>query len=183
MDSIDPRSRDDDRSVPRPPLPNTTPLINGVYNHPGISASGGDTGGIASGYTLMVAGRCSGKTSFLRLLLDTSDISTSATKEQLASVAKFVQGCNAHTSHIRTTSVDIELDDDTKGFPQRCTLSLIDTPSIDFDDENAAERVVSDTLRLIDARFVEGMEDVGPILLSLVRALIRTTGLGYPGWR
>ena len=60
------------------------------------------------GYTLMVAGRRTGKTSFLRLLLDTSVISPSATHDQLQSVAKFVQGCAGYTPHVRAVSVNID---------------------------------------------------------------------------
>ncbi len=100
----------------------------------------------------------SGKTSFLRLLLDTSIISTKASKEQLASVAKFVQGCSGHTSYIRSTSIDIELDIDS---PASLGLTLIDTPSLDFKDEQAAERLVTDILRHINQRFQEGIDDVG----------------------
>jgi hypothetical protein len=116
--------------------------------------------GVTSGYTLMVAGQRTGKTSFLRLILDTCDISQTTTKDQLASVAKFVQGCSGHTSHIRSASIDVDIDADNAGIPQRLNLSLIDTPSLDFQDESASERLVSEMLRLIETRLAEGMEDV-----------------------
>src|SRR6202034_4212498 len=116
--------------------------------------------GMHSGYTLMVAGQRTGKTSFLRLLLDTSDISQMATKDQLTSIARFVQGSSGHTSHIRTASVDIELDTQGSGVSQRLTLSLVDTPSLDFSDDSASERLVSELLRYVDARFSEGIDDV-----------------------
>ncbi|RDB17826.1 Cell division control protein 11 [Hypsizygus marmoreus] len=109
-------------------------------------------------FTLLVAGCRGGKTSFLRLLLDTSTISPTATKEQLASVAKFVQGSNSHTSYIRPTSIDINVDIDGNGGTEQIGLHLIDTPSLDFKDEKAAEWLVSETLRNIDARFAEGAE-------------------------
>lgn len=118
------------------------------------------TTGTLSGYTLMVAGKRTGKTSFLRLLLDTSDISHTATKDQLASVAKFVQGSSGHTSHIRTASFDIQLDPQATGVFQHLTLSLVDTPSLDFPDDSSSERLVSELLRHIDSRFAEGIEDV-----------------------
>jgi hypothetical protein len=108
----------------------------------------------------MVAGKRTGKTSFLRLLLDTSDISHTATKDQLASVAKFVQGSSGHTSHIRTASFDIQLDPQATGVLQHLTLSLVDTPSLDFADDPSSERLVSELLRHIDSRFAEGIEDV-----------------------
>jgi hypothetical protein len=114
----------------------------------------------------MVAGQRTGKTSFLRLLLDTSDISPMATKEQLVSVAKFVQGSCGHTSHIRTASVDIQLDLHGNGIQQRLSLTLVDTPSLDFDDEPSSERLVLDMLRHVDSRFAEGVEDVRFFFLS-----------------
>jgi hypothetical protein len=99
-----------------------------------------------------------GKTSFLRLLLDTSSISPATTKDQLASVAKFVQGCSGHTAYIRTASVDVDVDIEGTGGLQQLGLTLIDTPSLDFKDETTADRLISDTLRHIDSRFVEGVE-------------------------
>lgn len=102
----------------------------------------------------------SGKTSFLRLLLDTSDISPNVAKDQLASVAKFVQGCSGHTSHIRTASIDINLDVEGNGGRQCLGLTLIDTPSLDFQDEATSERLLADNIRLIDNRFTEGLDDV-----------------------
>lgn len=102
--------------------------------------------------------RITGKTSFLRLLLDTSDIAPSVTKEQLASVAKFVQGCGSHTSYIRSATIDIDLDlDGPSAPPQTLGLTLIDTPSLDFSDEQGAERVMQETLHHVDSRFADGM--------------------------
>jgi len=108
----------------------------------------------------MAAALGSGKTSFLRLLLDTSVVSPRTTKDQLASVAKFVHGCSGHTSYIRTASIDINLDLDGSGQQQTLSLTLIDTPSLDLRDEVPAERLLGETLRHIDSRFAEGIEDV-----------------------
>lgn len=110
----------------------------------------------------------SGKTSFLRLLLDTSAISPNATREQLTSVAKFVQGCSGHTSHIRVASIDIDVDINPNGDQHRLGLTLIDTPSLNFKDEVSAERSVSDTLRHIDARFADGIENVSACTAALL---------------
>ncbi|KAG6820719.1 hypothetical protein H0H93_012772 [Arthromyces matolae] len=99
-------------------------------------------------FTLLVAG-CRG---------DTSSISSNATKEQLANVAKFVQGCNAHTSYIRPTSIDINVDIEGNGKPQSIGLHLVDTPSLDFKDEKGVEWALSEILRNIDGRFAEGIE-------------------------
>ncbi|KAH9947586.1 hypothetical protein B0H21DRAFT_778411 [Amylocystis lapponica] len=112
-----------------------------------------------SGYTLMVAGRRTSKTSFLRLLLDTSIVSQNVSRDQLASVSKFVQGCSGHTSHVRAVSIEIDLTAGDNDEPQPLSLTLIDTPSLDFDDEPAYQRTVSDILRHVDSRFVESIED------------------------
>jgi hypothetical protein len=143
--------------------------INGSTPYPanGYVADSGSSSGGLSGYTLMVAGRRTGKTSFLRLLLDTCDISPSASKDQLASVAKFVQGSSGHTSHIRTASIDIEVDVEGNGQLQRLALSLVDTPSMDFQDETSAERLLSEMLRHVDSRFAEGVEDVSALTMFL----------------
>lgn len=117
-------------------------------------------------HSLTAAALGSGKTSFLRLLLDTSVISPRTTKDQLASVAKFVQGCSGHTSYIRSAAVDINLDHDGSGQQHTLGLTLIDSPSLDFKDEVAAERLLAETLRHIDARFAEGVDDVRRLSLA-----------------
>ncbi|KAI0259802.1 hypothetical protein BC834DRAFT_926130 [Gloeopeniophorella convolvens] len=105
----------------------------------------------------MVAGQPTGKTAFLRLLLDTNDIAPSTSQDQLASVAKFVQGCAGHTSHIRTVSLDIEHPD--TGQRQPISLTLTDTPSLDVRDEVSSERVMGDILRHVETKFSESLED------------------------
>ena len=113
-----------------------------------------------SGYTLMVAGRRTGKTSFLRLLLDTSNLSSSVTRDQLASVAKFVQGCSGHTAHVRSVSIDIDLAPDEADEEAPLKLTLIDTPSLDFEDDSAFQRALQEILRHVEARLGESLEDV-----------------------
>ncbi|KAH7885219.1 hypothetical protein F5I97DRAFT_1811080 [Phlebopus sp. FC_14] len=107
----------------------------------------------------MVAGQRTGKTSFLRLLLDTSDISPTTTKDQLASVAKFVQGCSGHTSHIRSASINIDLNIDPNTHPRVLTLTLLDTPSLDFQDEPSSERTIQEIVRQVESRLAEGIDD------------------------
>ncbi|TCD62681.1 hypothetical protein EIP91_006574 [Steccherinum ochraceum] len=111
------------------------------------------------GYTLMVAGRRTGKTSFLRLLLDTSIIHPSVSQDQLASVAKFVQACAGHTTHLRSVSVNVELADELSDLQEPLQLTLIDTPSLDFLDEAASNRTVQDILRHVEAKFTESVHD------------------------
>ncbi|KAI9058281.1 hypothetical protein FKP32DRAFT_1606743 [Trametes sanguinea] len=113
----------------------------------------------APGYTLMVAGRRTGKTSFLRLLLDTSNVASTVSRDQLASVAKFVQGSSGHTSHVRTVSIDIDLAPEDMDEEHPLSLTLIDTPSLDFDDKHASERALQDILRHVEARLAESLDD------------------------
>ncbi|KAI0670848.1 hypothetical protein C8Q78DRAFT_1069577 [Trametes maxima] len=115
--------------------------------------------GDVPGYTLMVAGRRTGKTSFLRLLLDTNNVASSVSRDQLASVAKFVQGSSGHTSHVRTVSIDIDLAPDELDEEHPLTLTLIDTPSLDFDDKHASERALQDILRHVEGRLGESLDD------------------------
>jgi len=149
------------------------PSYSGTYTG-GSSTNGSVVGGIngtINGYSLMVAGQRTGKTSFLRLLLDSSEISQTATKDQLASVAKFVQGSSAHTSHTRSASIDVELDVDGNGLLQPLALTLVDTPSLRFDDDSS-ERSVTEILRYIESKLAEGIEDVSPILTMVLFFLI-----------
>lgn len=123
-----------------------------------------------SGYTLMVAGRRTGKTSFLRLLLDTSVVSPTVTPDQLASVAKFVQGSAGFTSHVRTVSLNVDqpiADEEGRQELHTLNLTLIDTPCLDFEDEMGSQRVVGEILRHLDARFSESIEDVSVPSCSL----------------
>ncbi|KAI0699290.1 hypothetical protein C8T65DRAFT_303653 [Cerioporus squamosus] len=107
----------------------------------------------------MVAGRRTGKTSFLRLLLDTNSVASTVTRDQLASVAKFVQGCSGHTSHVRTVSVDIDLAPDEADEEHPLNLTLIDTPSLDFEDDASSQRALQEILRHVEARLGETLED------------------------
>ncbi|CDO71409.1 hypothetical protein BN946_scf184909.g3 [Trametes cinnabarina] len=103
--------------------------------------------------------RRTGKTSFLRLLLDTSNIASTVSREQLASVAKFVQGSSGHTSHVRTVSINVDLAPDDVDEEHPLNLTLIDTPSLDFDDKHASERALQDILRHVEARLAESLDD------------------------
>lgn len=112
------------------------------------------------GYTLMVAGQRSGKTAFLRLLLDTSSISHTATQDQLNNLAKFVQGSAGHTAHVRTVAVNVEPEPTQTEQRGPFTLTLVDTPSLDSRDEMGSERTIQDILRHVDSRFMESIDDV-----------------------
>lgn len=138
--------------------------------------------------TIPVRSRITGKTSFLRLLLDTCNISPNVTKDQLTSLAKFVQGCGSHTSFIRSATIDVEVDTDDGTKP--LGLTLIDTPSLDFSDDQAAERLMLETLHHVDSRFAEGigLPEVSARHCLLSRSTVDTTpllpqGRKNPGFR
>ncbi|TFK52436.1 hypothetical protein OE88DRAFT_1807342 [Heliocybe sulcata] len=150
---------EDDRGVA---LPSVAPRAVGHHQMPSLFLNGHTPRPPTeaySGYTLMVAGRRTGKTSFLRLLLDTSVIASTATSEQLTSVAKFVQGCSGPTGHIRTVSIDVDCDSGEHGPSYPLTLTLIDTPSLDFEDEAASDRLTSEIQRHVESRLAESAED------------------------
>ena len=76
-------------------------------------------------------------------------------------------------------SIDITLDVDGPGQYKPLGLTLIDTPSLEFNDEAGADRLLGETIRQIDSRFAEGIEDVGAYSLSPLSALadvLRRTG-------
>lgn len=112
----------------------------------------------------MVAGHRAGKSSFLRLLIDTSNVAPSLNTEQRNALAKFLHGSVAHTNTIRYTSLNFQVGDPDLPTrkpahgPATATLALIDTPSIDWHDGSGAERLISDILRNVEARFAESLD-------------------------
>ncbi|OJT15246.1 hypothetical protein TRAPUB_8168 [Trametes pubescens] len=176
MDPIDHRHRRSDVDHGRVPRDldrlnrNGKPAHHRCHSRPRADRMpDGDT----PGYTLMVAGRRTGKTSFLRLLLDTSNVASSVSRDQLASLAKFVQGSSGHTSHVRTVSIDIDLAPDELDEEHPLTLTLIDTPSLDFADKHASERALQDILRHVESRLGESLDDVSTCPGSLAAHIAR----------
>ncbi|KAH9841620.1 uncharacterized protein C8Q71DRAFT_737940 [Rhodofomes roseus] len=157
MDAVDHRARPDQLVHDDGPYGQVMDEQAGL--RPSRPTTAGDADTDLPGYTLMVAGRRSGKTSFLRLVLDTSVVARSVSHDQLVSVAKFVQGCSGHTSHVRSASVNVDLAPAEGEDSQEFTLTLVDTPSLDFVDDAASQRVVTDILRYVDARFAESIDD------------------------
>jgi septin family protein len=88
---------------------------------------------------MVAGGRGTGKTSLIKLFLDTSDFSSSATLEQKASVAAFLSKSRKGTRAIQKASVEI-----TEVHYDRMLLTLIDTPGLRFGEgeELALERSV-----------------------------------------
>ena len=105
-----------------------------------------------------VAGaRGTGKTSLLRLLLETSDISRSATEDQRASLEQFLSGSLKHTRHINSACVEIQ-----ESRYDRVHLTVIDTPGLDFGDgrELRVERQVTSIIKYLDAQYADTMNEV-----------------------
>lgn len=88
----------------------------------------------------MIAGaRGTGKTSLLKLFLQTSDISPSATPEQKASIEAFMSKGRKSTRGIEKATVEV-----AEARYDRILLTLIDTPGLRFEEggELALERSV-----------------------------------------
>ena len=81
----------------------------------------------------------------------------------MAHLAKFVQTCAAPTTQLRVATLDVEPE---TGAPP-IALGLVDTPALDARDTPAAERVLADIVRFIDARFADAVEDVSKAILHV----------------
>lgn len=112
-------------------------------------------------FNVMVAGgRGTGKTSFLRLFLNTCDVSPSATEAELAALRKFVDGPARHTKSLRAVSVEV-----CEERHDRIQLTVIDTAGFDFEDgrELELERGVQSVMKYIDTQYAETMGEVGAL--------------------
>ncbi|KAI6042688.1 Septin-domain-containing protein [Pisolithus marmoratus] len=106
-------------------------------------------------FNLMVVGGCgTGKTSLLRLLLDTSEISSSASAEQRVSLQRFLQGELKQTQTINTACVEI-----SESRYDKVLLTVIDTPGLDFSQgrELIVERQVTSIIKYIDQQYADTM--------------------------
>jgi hypothetical protein len=93
----------------------------------------------------------------LRLLLDTADISPTATAEQRASYDRFMRGGVKATPRIQSATIDIH-----ESRFDRVLLSVIDTPGLDFQDgrELKLERQVSSIMKYLDGLYADTMSEV-----------------------
>ncbi|KAI9443089.1 septin family protein [Lactarius indigo] len=113
-------------------------------------------------FNLMVAGaQGTGKTSLLRLLLDTADISPAATTEQRASFDRFMRGGVKATPRIHSATIDIH-----ESRFDRVLLSVIDTPGLDFQEgrELKLERQVSDIMKYLDGLYADTMSEESKVV-------------------
>ncbi|GJJ15538.1 hypothetical protein Clacol_009816 [Clathrus columnatus] len=117
---------------------------------------------------MVVGGKKTGKTSFLRLLLSTSNISPTNTPEQLATLASYRSANFTPTTVISTACVEI-LQSSPNRTPtpeDRIALTCIDTPGLDFTEgkEFVLDRTVSDVLKYLDTQFAETMGEESKVV-------------------
>ncbi|KAG6884955.1 hypothetical protein C0993_007070 [Termitomyces sp. T159_Od127] len=108
-------------------------------------------------FNLMVVGsKGTGKTSLLRLLLDTADISPTATIDQKAALDRFLQGSTKPTQSIETACIEI-----CESRFDRVLLSVIDTPGLDFTEgkELKLERQVNSVIKYVDAQYADTLNE------------------------
>ncbi|RDX42497.1 hypothetical protein OH76DRAFT_1422481 [Lentinus brumalis] len=113
-------------------------------------------------FNLMVAGaQGTGKTSLLRLILDTADISPTATADQKAAMARFLHGSAKRTETIQSACVEI-----CESKYDRLLLSVIDTPGLDFQEghELRLERQVNGIVKYLDAQFADTLSEESKVV-------------------
>ncbi|KAI8994125.1 Septin-domain-containing protein [Trametes punicea] len=113
-------------------------------------------------FNLMVAGaQGTGKTSLLRLILETADVSPTATADQKAAVERFLRGAPRRTEAIQTACVEI-----CESKYDRVLLSVIDTPGLDLQEghELKLERQVSSIVKYLDAQFSDTLNEESKVV-------------------
>ncbi|KAI0699289.1 Septin-domain-containing protein [Cerioporus squamosus] len=113
-------------------------------------------------FNIMVAGaQGTGKTSLLRLILDTADISPTATADQKAAMARFLHGTAKRTESIQSACVEI-----CESKYDRLLLSVIDTPGLDFQEghELRLERQVNTIVKYLDAQFADTLSEESKVV-------------------
>lgn len=111
----------------------------------------------------VVGARGTGKTSLLRLLLDTADISPAATGDQRAALNRFLKGGLKPTQTIDTACIEI-----CESRYDRVFLTVIDTPGLEFTPgkELNVERQVTNIIKYIDEQYAATMSEVCKLELS-----------------
>ncbi|KAG8923121.1 hypothetical protein FRC00_006598 [Tulasnella sp. 408] len=113
-------------------------------------------------FNVMVAGgRGTGKTSFLKLFLNTCDISPAATEAELAFLKKFTEGPARHTKSLHPVSIEV-----CEERHDRIHLTVIDTVGLDFEEgrELELERGVQSMMRYIDTQYAETMGEESKVV-------------------
>ncbi|KAJ7600632.1 septin family protein [Mycena floridula] len=113
-------------------------------------------------FNLMVVGsQGTGKTSLLRLLLETADVSPTATADQRAALDRFLRGPPKTTQTISTACVEI-----CESRFDRVLFSVIDTPGLDYIEgrELKLERQVSTIIKYVDAQYADTMSEESKVV-------------------
>lgn len=110
---------------------------------------------------MVVGGKQTGKTSLLRLLLETADLSPAATADQRSAVDRFLKNSFKSTSGIQSASVEI-----CESRFDRIMFSVIDTPGLDFQEgkELKLERQITSILKYIDTQYADTMSEESKVI-------------------
>lgn len=113
-------------------------------------------------FNVMVAGgQGTGKTSLLRLLLETADISPTATSDQKAALEKFLRQRPKRTTAIQAACVEI-----CESRYDRVLLSVVDTPGLDFHESRALklDRQVSGIIKYLDTQYANTLNEEAKVV-------------------
>ncbi|KAF7314283.1 Septin family p-loop GTPase [Mycena kentingensis (nom. inval.)] len=113
-------------------------------------------------FNLMVVGaKRTGKTSLLRLLVETADVSPTATNDQRTAMQRFLRGSPKTTGQIETACIEI-----CESRFDRVLFSVIDTPGLDFTEgrELKLERQVNAVIKYIDAQYADTMSEESKVV-------------------
>lgn len=110
---------------------------------------------------MVVGGKGTGKTSLLRLLLETADISPAATTDQKAALEGFLRGSNKSTQAIQAACIEI-----SESRFDRILFSVVDTPGLDFAEgrELKLERQVGAIIKYIDQQYADTMSEESKVV-------------------
>ncbi|KAI0771391.1 Septin-domain-containing protein [Irpex lacteus] len=108
---------------------------------------------------MIVGGQGIGKTSLLRLLLETAEISPTATAEQRANLERFLTGPTKRTNGIDSACIEI-----CESKYDRLLFTVIDTPGLDFHDELRLEHQVSAIVRHMDEQFADTLREESKVI-------------------
>lgn len=110
---------------------------------------------------MVVGGQGTGKTSLLRLLLETAEISPNASPEQRHALDDFLRGAPKRTQDIHSCRIEI-----CESKHDRLLFSVIDTPGLDFrgGHELTLERQVSAIVRYIDTHFADTLNEESKVV-------------------
>lgn len=113
-------------------------------------------------FNVMVAGgRGTGKTSFLKLFLNTCDVSPGTTEAEFAFLKKFTEEPARHTKSLRAVSVEV-----CEERHDRIHLTVIDTVGFDFEEgrELELERGVQSMMKYLDTQYAETMGEESKVV-------------------